>query len=54
MPYLWVDFFEEVKGERVVLFASLGLEIDGVGLEIADERSVLDVGEVDGEVDDIL
>lgn len=50
MPYLWDDFLKECQGERVVLFASLGLEIEGGIVEIADERSVLDVGEVDGEV----
>ena len=54
MPYIWDDFFKEGKGERVVFFASRGLEIDGGGLEIADERSLFDVWKIDGEVDDIL
>ena len=52
--YLWVDIFVEIKLEGVFLFAGGGFEVERIGFEIIGEGRFLDIGEIDGEIDDVL
>ncbi len=52
--YLWVDIFVEIKLEGVFLFAGDGAKIEGVGFQIIGEGRFFDIGEIDGEIDDVL